>query len=149
MNTTKLGIPRCDSCESSTSNDTYTSVSTNDSTSTSASASASACACASNQKNKRETCSNFFDIAINYLRNCITETPRKNTKSNESITKSVTSSDSEYLHSISSDENIRNLCIDDYETKITKSTIQPDSLDIFSITSTYDISYQPITPTSS
>lgn len=145
MNTTKLGIPRCDSCESSTSNDTYTSVSTNDSTS----ASTSACACASNQKNKRETCDNFFDIAINYLRNCIIETPRKNTKSNESITKSVTSSDSEYLHSISSDENIRNLCIDDYETKITKSTIQPDSLDIFSITPIYDISYQPANITSS
>lgn len=145
MNTTKLGIPRCDSCESSTSNDTYTSVSTNDSTS----ASTSACACTSNQKNKRETCANFFDIAINYLRNCIIETPRKNTKSNESITKSVTSSDSEYLHSISSDENIRNLCIDDYETKITKSTIQPDSLDIFSITPIYDISYQTANMTSS
>ena len=143
MNTTKLGIPRCDSCESSTSNDTYTSVSTNDSTST------SAYDCASNQKNKRETCANFFDIAINYLRNCSIETPRKNTKSNESITKSVTSNDSEYLHSISSDENIRNLCIDDYETKITKSTIQPDSLDIFSITPIYDISYQTANMTSS
>ena len=137
MNTIKLGIPRCDSCESSTSNDTYTSVSTSDS------------AYASNQKNKRETCANFFDIAINYLRNCITETPRKNTKSNESITKSVTSSDSDYLHSISSDENIRNLCIDDYETKITKSANQPDSLYIFSITSTYDISYQNANITSS
>lgn len=147
MNTTIMGIPRCDSCESSTSNDTYTSVSTNDSTSESASP--SACACGSNQRNKRETCANFFDIAINYLRNCIIETPRKNTKSNESITKSVTSSDSDYLHSISSDENIRNLCIDDYETKITKSTIQPDSLDIFSITSTYYIPYQTSNITSS
>jgi len=141
MNTTKMGIPRCDSCESSASCDTDTSVSTNESTfSTSA---------ASNQNNKRETCANFFDFAINYLRNCSIDTPRKHSKSNESLTKSVTSNDSDYIHSISSDENIRNLCIDEYETKITKSTIQPDSLDIFSITSTYDISYQPITPTSS
>jgi hypothetical protein len=76
------------------------------------------------------------------------ETPRKNNKSNESITKSVTSNDSDYIHSISSDENIQNLCID-YEKKITKSTIQPDSLDIFSITPIYDISHQPIPPTSS
>ena len=108
MTTTKTGIPRCDSCESSASCDTDSSVSTSTSTSN-----------RSNEYNK-ESCAYFFNIAVNYCRNCMLETPRKNNKSNESITKSVTSNDSDYIHSISSDENIQNLCID-YEKKIKKS----------------------------
>jgi hypothetical protein len=110
-------------------------------------------------QNNKECLSNFFDIVVNYLRNCAQSNRKRNANANDilsvksknasSVASSVASSaDSDYIHSISSDENIQNLCID-YEKKITQSYVINESLEIFSISSIYNVSATNALPASS
>jgi hypothetical protein len=138
----KSDIRRCNRCQSSSSLSSASSESLDTASDIST----------DTTQNNKECLSNFFDIVLHYLRNCA-QSKKKNANANDILSvksknaSSVASSaDSDYIHSISSDENIQNLCID-YDKKITKSRVINESLEIFSISSIYNVTATNDLPT--